>query len=389
MDPVSELDVVGPVPVVALVLLAALAWAVVVRRRSRVRRRPARALGARARAVGVLGVSLALLATTAATADAVNADFSYAPHLGDVTGLAVGSGLWSRLGPDDLGDPASARRHPSGGVLPFAVPGQAAGLGAGDALVWLPPQYLAQPTARFPVVYLFHGSPGIPADWLRGGGADVTGAALAAEGYPAIIVMPRMSRGWLDDPECVDGVQEKVETYFWSDVVPSVDAAFRTVPGRDGRVLAGMSAGGYCALNLGLKHRDQVATVLDLSGLTAPTRRGGLAALYGQRPDLAARAAQDTPSAYAARLPADPPTRVWLDTGTSDGTVRPGMLALAPVLRARGLSVVLHERPGAHTFRVWRPALRESLAWALRGGAAAPAQPPRGQPAASGAPALR
>ncbi len=124
-----------------------------------------------------------------------------------------------------------------------------------------------------------------------------------------------------------------------------------------------MSAGGFCALDLGLKHRDRVATVLDLSGLVEPTHRGGLVALYG--PAAGRLAPADTPRTYAPTMSRSPATRVWLDTGTGDDAVRPGLERLAPVLRGRGLDVQLQERPGGHTFRVWRPALADALAWAL------------------------
>lgn len=301
----------------------------------------------------------------------MNAYFGYLPHVGDVAGLATGGGDWPAVSAADLtvvqtaAAADTAARSPRGGVAQLPIPDGRDGVGPSTALVWLPPQYFSRPTARFPVVYLFHGSPGVPADWLRGGQVSSPAAALAERGLPAIVVMPKLSRSWLDDPECVDGVREQVETHFWADVVPTVDASMRTMPTRQARALAGMSAGGYCALDLGLKHRGQVATVLDLSGLTAPTHGGGVDALHGK--GGAQRAALDSPADYAAGLDADPATRVWLDVGRSDHEVLPGLEALADTLDVRGLEVELQERHGRHTFRVWRSALAEALAWALPG----------------------
>src|SRR5664280_2537066 len=83
--------------------------------------------------------------------------------------------------------------------------------------------------------------------------------------------MPRDSHWWLDDSECVDGVA-------------AVDAQLRTVADRSHRAVGGMSAGGYCALNLGLRHRDTFAAIVDMSGLTVPTHAGGLTALFGSEP---------------------------------------------------------------------------------------------------------
>ena len=125
------------------------------------------------------------------------------------------------------------------------------GFGVTDNVAYLPPQYFTDPNARFPVVYLFHGSPGRPADWFHGGRAAQEGHAVAAAGHPAIVFAAQMSRSWTDDPECVDGVHELVESHLLAQVIPTVDSHLRTLADRD-RVFAGMSAGGYCALNLGL-----------------------------------------------------------------------------------------------------------------------------------------
>jgi hypothetical protein len=52
-----------------------------------------------------------------------------------------------------------------GQLARLAIPNDHTGVGSGPAWVWLPPQYFSEPDRRFPVVYLFHGSPGQPADW--------------------------------------------------------------------------------------------------------------------------------------------------------------------------------------------------------------------------------
>ncbi len=68
------------------------------------------------------------------------------------------------------------------------------------------------------------------------------------------LVAPQLSRYWTDDPECVDGAHEKVETHLFHDVIPTSTRPFAPRADRQGRIFAGMSAGGYCALNLGLRH---------------------------------------------------------------------------------------------------------------------------------------
>lgn len=306
--------------------------------------------------------ALALVVATAGVASGVNAYFSYLPTFGD-----VGEALTGQAGRPSL---AAVDRpgadHPDGVVTSFRIPDRGSGFGPSDALVWLPPQYFSQPSARFPVVYLFHGSPGVPADWFQGGQAASAALAAARAGRPAIVVAPRMSRGWLDDPECVDGVTEKIDTHFVRDVVPAVDGGLRTLADRDDRVFGGMSAGGYCALQLGLTHRDLAATIIDMSGLTQPTHTDGPQALFGPDPAVVRqRLEQTSPQRYAPRLAAAPETRIWFDVGTEDAETLGPITSIVPVLAARGIDVQLHERPGAHTFHVWAPALRAALPWAL------------------------
>lgn len=237
-------------------------------------------------------VTVALLLTLLLAGDGVNSYFSDLPHITDVLSAATGTTSWKRLKPTDLqvaNYGSAARRAPRGGVVRLHVPDRGSGFGPSTALVYVPPQYFTEPDRRFPVVYLLHGSPGTPADWIRGGGAERAGMQLATAGHPTLIVMPRMSHHWLDDPECVDGIHLRDETHLLADVLPSADSALRTVPDATSRIIAGMSAGGFCALNIGLRNPDVFGAILDLSGLDRPTHSGGMTALFG--PGLAGRAA--------------------------------------------------------------------------------------------------
>ncbi|GAC1322260.1 MAG: hypothetical protein NVSMB13_00380 [Mycobacteriales bacterium] len=365
------LSVISPGFMAAIVIVSFLLWFGFVRLRHH------------RRALAVVVAALATTMSLATTADAVNVHFQYMPRVGDVLGqgawpTASRGGLVTPMTTTSVGvtsasptvksalavaAPVATPVRPRGAVVPIDI-ANARGLGASDGLAYLPPQYFTEPTRRFPVVYLLHGSPGVPLDWLRGGDAVGAGAAAAAEGHPTIIVLPHVSRWWLDDSECVDGAHSQVESYLFSAVLPAVDAQLRTVANRDARAIAGMSAGGYCALNLGLRHREQISTILDMSGLVRPTHAGGMTALFGRRADLDRVVAANSPELYAKTLPATPEMHVWLDSGTGDGEVLTGLTAMNATLRSRGLDSTLHLRPGAHTFAVWRPGLRESLAWA-------------------------
>ena len=155
-----------------------------------------------------------------------------------------------------------------------------------------------------------------------------------------------------------------METHLLRDVIPTVDAQLHTVASRDGRIFAGMSAGGFCALNLGLRNRSVAATVLDFSGETRPTHSGGLRSLFGGD---RAMASQNSPVIYAGNLSGGLPMRIWLDCGADDRQVLNQLRHISPILQSDGMTVQLHVRPGGHSYSVWRPALNASLRWALAG----------------------
>jgi enterochelin esterase-like enzyme len=301
-------------------------------------------------------------------ATSVNAYFAYLPTVGDVAQAATGDRQW--VPADQLGRLHVSTLHRAGRdglVLKVAIPADpGTGFGRTSSIAYLPPQYFLDSTATFPVVYLFHGSPGQASDWFHAGDAEQDGRMLAAMGRPTILVAAPMSLYWTDDPECVDGAKEKVETHLFTDVIPTIDSTFRTQKDRGGRVFAGMSAGGYCALNLGLRHTDAVATIIDLSGDTAPTHTGGAASLFGKNnPDAAADVAANSPPSYLPTATLHQPMRVWLDSGTGDTTIVHENAALSRTLAGKVSQLVWRVRPGGHTYWVWTAAMRQALPWAL------------------------
>ena len=127
--------------------------------------------------------------------------------------------------------------------------------------VYLPDGY-ERGDLRYPVLYLLHGAGGDENAWARDGGIKATADALIAGGAipPAIIVMPGCRTCWW-----VDGATDKAETAFWSELVPAVQRRFRTIETRGGRLVAGLSAGGYGAVRFAMRYPDRIAAVAALS----------------------------------------------------------------------------------------------------------------------------
>ncbi|MDX2147414.1 MAG: alpha/beta hydrolase-fold protein [Planctomycetota bacterium] len=124
--------------------------------------------------------------------------------------------------------------------------------------IYTPPAYDTQPERRFPVLYWLHGS-GSP----TAGIAPMTNwfASAIARGDlgPIIVVFPNgMPYGMYCD--AADG-SRAIESVIMQELVPHVDATFRTVSTRNARIIEGFSMGGYGAGRLGFKHTNLFGAV--------------------------------------------------------------------------------------------------------------------------------
>lgn len=129
--------------------------------------------------------------------------------------------------------------------------------------VYLPDAYAKAPgNRRYPVLYLLHGSAGNERDWLLLGGIRETLDALIARRriQPLIVVMPGHAESWW-----VDGAREKGESALLRELMPHAESKYRIDAARGQRLVAGLSAGGYGALNLALKHPQLFAAAALLS----------------------------------------------------------------------------------------------------------------------------
>ena len=127
--------------------------------------------------------------------------------------------------------------------------------------LYLPDGY-AEDGARHPVLYLLHGAVGDENDWPEGGDVRSTADRLMAAGEipPLVIVMPGHSLSWW-----VDGNHEPASTVVREELIPHIDATLRTIARRDGRLLGGLSAGGFGTVNLALSYPQLFAAAAAFS----------------------------------------------------------------------------------------------------------------------------
>lgn len=116
--------------------------------------------------------------------------------------------------------------------------------------------------SRYPVLYLLHGAGSGATEWT-----DVIQIKTIIDDMvaqrtipPALIVMPECRACWW-----VDSPQAAMETAFWSDLVPTITRRYRTIDTREGRAIAGFSAGGYGAVRFGLQYPERFAALAAIS----------------------------------------------------------------------------------------------------------------------------
>lgn len=129
--------------------------------------------------------------------------------------------------------------------------------------LYVPERYGQGADERFPVLY-----------WLHGSGGGLEGIAPLAAYFddairtgkipPMLVVFPNgfASSMWCD---AADG-SVPMETLLVREIVPDVDASFRTLSTRAGRAIEGFSMGGYGAARLGLKHPEMFGAISILAG---------------------------------------------------------------------------------------------------------------------------
>ncbi len=157
----------------------------------------------------------------------------------------------------------------SGSIGWVTLPGKLSGYSR-RGLVYLPPQYgqARYARVRFPVVELFHGTPGTPLTWetvLRIG--QVANQLIARHLIgPMVFVMPSINGPGHQYQDCVNGPGTSDDTYLAKDVRTDLLAHYRVSQDAYEWGLAGYSSGGFCAADLALRHRTSFGAAAVING---------------------------------------------------------------------------------------------------------------------------
>jgi S-formylglutathione hydrolase FrmB len=161
----------------------------------------------------------------------------------------------------------------------------------------LPKDYFST-EIRYPVLYLMHGYTG----HYRSFEAH-SNLTRYLERYQLIVVSIEAENSWLINS--ATNPKEKWEDYFVRDVISDAQDRFR-INGGDARAIAGISSGGYAAVNLALKYPGLFFFAGSLSGPLDATRNPAFDKFPGFADVFALPAARRTQRMILLRWPKKP-----------------------------------------------------------------------------------
>lgn len=221
------------------------------------------------------------------------------------------------------------------------------------AFVYTPPDYDGNQAARFPVLYLQHGAGENERGWIEQGRANFILDNLIHSGAakPMIVVV---DTGYASYPATTTNsppadnrgrATAAFAEVMLKEIIPTIDATFRTITNRESRAMAGLSMGGGQTLNLTLRNLDRFAWIGVMSG--APRQGFDVATAYD--------GAFKDPTAFGQKV-----KLLWFGAGTAETRFHESALAMHEALKSAGISNVFYSSPGTdHEWQTWRRSLRD------------------------------
>jgi enterochelin esterase-like enzyme len=228
-----------------------------VRRHLRDRRSRTRALRS-----GVLAGALVL---TVVLATGVDPLLRIGPDAGVYSPAPVAARPVSATGP-----PAPAEAVPTAGEVRSGTYHSAAMGEDRQFYIYLPPSYGLKSAAHrhYPTLYLLHGDPSNPTEWLHYGTPAMFDAGITHGDLPdTILVLPDgnghmiAATQWANSRDGRDRVEDAL-----LELVAFVDQHYRTAEDRQFRVIAGLSSGAYGAVNIAARHPEVFGVAMGFSG---------------------------------------------------------------------------------------------------------------------------
>ena len=212
----------------------------------------------------------------------------------------------------------------------------------------------------FPAFYLLHGLSDDHTVWVRR-----TSIERYVEHLPLIVVMPNGERGFYTDSK--SNPKAAFETNLLRDLIGFVDNTFQTIPKRAGRVIGGLSMGGYGAVKIALKHPDLFCAAVSHSGALAFASRPfskddewgrEWIPVFGKNP----QGGSEDIFALIERADRNSLPALRIDCGIDDFLIEDNR-RLHQHLENLGIPHEYQEFPGEHNWAYWDEHVQEAIAF--------------------------
>jgi enterochelin esterase family protein len=217
------------------------------------------------------------------------------------------------------------------------------------AHIYLPPGYMNDGKA-YPVFYLVHGAGDSDDSWTSVGHANyiIDNLLAAGQASPMIVVMPFGHTP--DKPGANMLANTDFSDDFLKDLIPYIEANYRTINDPAHRAMAGLSMGGAHTIQNGLPHSDLFSYIGIFSiGLMGDEQIGAYEAKNGAALDASGKTMKV----------------VRYYCGTEDflyKTVAP----TAALMKKHGIKVEVIESGGGHTWINWRRYLKDFVPYLFK-----------------------
>lgn len=227
-----------------------------------------------------------------------------------------------------------------------------------QCFVYTPPDFDANPKARYPVLYLMPGFGEDQRGWFTQGRADlILDNLIAAKKAKPMIAVTDNQFTALKPGEAPlvlgargvggGGRGPNMGTYgaiftevMFTDLIPMIEAKFRGISSREQRAMAGLSMGGMQTFLTTLPHLDKFAYI---GGFSPGLPQAQIEVIYKD------------PAAFNKQV-----KLLFIGTGTVERDSNPNILRLHEALEKAGVKHVYFESQGtAHEWLTWRRDLNE------------------------------
>jgi enterochelin esterase-like enzyme len=300
-------------------------------------------------------IALIVLAVAATSALEVNRLTETYPSWSALSGNTDGEDAKEPLPNEEPEEPAESKPG-MGRLVTYQVPGKAGGMTM-PMTVYLPAAYFTAEGKKleFPVIEALHGYPGTPQSWIKR--LDIAGRLdrEIADGRmaPTVVLLPFQTPDRLLDTECTNMAGgPRSETYLTKDVPEWARTHLRVRADRAAWGLTGYSAGGFCAMNLLLKHPDKYAAAASLSGYADPGIKVG-------------DHSEKTTNNIAWRLThvPIPAVAMWIGWAADDRDASAGSQLIAGLAKPPMTVVTAVVPRGGHSHGVWRQMEGPAFDW--------------------------